>query len=359
VKIAQVAPLIESVPPQAYGGTERVVHYLTEGLVARGHDVTLFASGDSHTTADHVAVVKQSLRLSKRPRDPTVWHMRQLMEVMRMAHHFDIVHFHTDWFHFPVWRGSSTPQLTTLHGRLDIADLRAVYDEFRDMAVVSISDSQRTPMPSARWVATIYNGTPAGNYHFCDQPGDYLAFLGRITPEKGPEQAIEIAKRLGMPLKMAAKIDPVDREYFADRIEPLLDNPLIDFIGEVDERGKDRLLGGAKALLFPIDWPEPFGLVMTEAMACGTPVIAMRRGSVPEIMSDGVTGFIVNSIDEAVAAVQKIGTIDRVHCRKHFEQNFTVGRMVDGYIEAYQRLIKTEPAPVVQTSPVQSLVSRR
>jgi len=359
VKIAQVAPLIESVPPQAYGGTERVVHYLTEGLVARGHDVTLFASGDSHTNADHVAVVKQSLRLSKRPRDPTIWHMRQLMEVRRMSHHFDIVHFHTDWFHFPVWRGSPTPQLTTLHGRLDIADLRAVYDEFRDMAVVSISDSQRTPMPSARWVETIYNGTPAGNYHFCDRPGDYLAFLGRITPEKGPEQAIEIAKRLGMPLKMAAKIDPVDREYFADRIEPLLDDPLIDFIGEVDERGKDRLLGGARALLFPIDWPEPFGLVMTEAMACGTPVIAMRRGSVPEIMIDGVTGFIVNSIDQAVAAVQKIGTIDRANCRKHFEQNFTVGRMVDGYIETYQRLIKTAPAPVVQTSPVQSLVARR
>lgn len=359
VKIAQVAPLIESVPPQAYGGTERMVHYLTEGLVARGHDVTLFASGDSQTTADHVAVVKQSLRLSKRPRDPTIWHMCQLMEVLRRAHHFDIIHFHTDWFHFPVWRNVSTPQLTTLHGRLDIPDLRAVYDEFRDMAVVSISDSQRTPMPSAGWVETIYNGTPAGNYHFCDRPGDYLAFLGRITPEKGPEQAIEIAKRLGMPLKMAAKIDPIDREYFAARIEPLLDDPLIDFLGEVDERGKDTLLGGARALLFPIDWPEPFGLVMTEAMACGTPVIAMRRGSVPEIMIDGVTGFIVNSIDEAVAAVQKIGTIDRANCRQHFEQNFTVGRMVDSYVETYKRLIKSGPLPIAQTSTVGSLVARR
>lgn len=340
MRIAQVAPLIESVPPKTYGGTERVVHYLTEELHRLGHDVTLFASGDSRTDADHVAVVEHSLRTAPAPRDSIFWHQRQLMEVARMADRFDIIHFHTDFSHFSVMRFLNTPHVTTLHGRLNLPDIDIVFDEFQDAPVVSISDSQRAPLPRAQWVGTVYNGTPAANYTYRQRSGDYFAFLGRFSPEKGPERAIEIAKRVGTPLKMAAKIDPIDAEYFETRIQPHLAHPLIEYIGEVDEQGKNELLGHAKATLFPIDWPEPFGLVMTESMACGTPVVAFRNGSVDEVMKDGVSGFIVDTLDEAIDAANKIGDIDRRKCRLYFQERFTVEAMALGYIEVYEKLLK-------------------
>jgi glycosyltransferase involved in cell wall biosynthesis len=338
MRIAQVAPLIESVPPKAYGGIERVVHYLTEELVRRGHDVTLFASGDSQTSARHIAVVDESLRQSTKHADPVVWHTLQLAEVVRRAHEFDIVHFHFDVFHFPIWRYLTTPQVTTLHGRLDIPDMDRVYLEYRDMSVVSISNSQRKPLAHANWAATVYNGIPLDTYTFREQPGDYFAFLGRISPEKGPLDAIEIAKRCGTPLKIAAKIDKVDQEYFETMVQPLLEDPLIEFIGEVDEAGKNELLGHAKALLFPINWPEPFGLVMVESMACGTPVIAYDRGSVQEVMKDGVTGFIVNDLDEALQAIGRLDSIDRRQCRVHFSSRFTSAQMTSGYLHTYSQL---------------------
>lgn len=341
MRIAQVAPLIETVPPKTYGGTERVVHYLTEELVNQGHDVTLFASGDSLTNADHVAVVKESLRCSSVPHDAIIWHQRQLMEVLRMADKFDIIHFHTDFSHFSVMRYLNTPHVTTLHGRLDLPDFQTVFDEFPDMPVVSISNSQRAPIKNANWVGTVYNGTPGENYDYqpaCD-PNEYFAFLGRFSPEKGPERAIEIAKRLGVKLKMAAKIDKVDEQYFSERIKPHLDHPLIEYIGEVNESGKNKLLGGAKALLFPIDWPEPFGLVMTESMACGTPVIAFRNGSVDEVMKHGVSGYIVESVDEAVEAARNIDKINRRACRIYFQNRFSVETMTKGYVDVYERLI--------------------
>ncbi|MCM2373684.1 glycosyltransferase family 4 protein [Aporhodopirellula aestuarii] len=342
MKIAQVAPLIETVPPKTYGGTERVVHYLTEELVAQGHDVTLFASGDSLTNAKHVAVVEESLRCGSVPRDPAIWHQRQLMEVLRRADEFDIIHFHTDFSHFSVMRYINTPHVTTLHGRLDLPDFQTVFDEFSDMPVVSISESQRTPIKNANWVGTVYNGTPGENYVFqpSPDPNEYFAFLGRFSPEKGPERAIEIAKRLGVKLKMAAKIDPVDEAYFAERIRPHLDNPLIEYVGEVNESQKNRLLGGAKALLFPIDWPEPFGLVMTESMACGTPVIAFRNGSVDEVMDNGVSGYIVESIDEAVEAARNVDKIKRRGCRIYFQNRFSAESMSMGYVGVYEKLIK-------------------
>lgn len=344
MKIAQVAPLIETVPPKTYGGTERVVHYLTEELVAQGHDVTLFASGDSLTNAHHVAVVPESLRCSNLHRDPALWHQRQLMEVLRMANQFDIIHFHTDFSHFSVMRHWDTPHVTTLHGRLDLPDFQIVFDEFTDMPVVSISESQRKPIQNANWVGTVYNGTPGENYVYqpSPAPNQYFAFLGRFSPEKGPERAIEIAKRLGVKLKMAAKIDAVDEAYFAERIQPHLDHPLIEYIGEVNDSQKNRLLGGARALLFPIDWPEPFGLVMTESMACGTPVIAFRNGSVDEVMKDGVTGFIVENIDEAVEAARKIDTISRRGCRIYFQNHFSAEAMANGYVRVYEQLLSPQ-----------------
>lgn len=339
MKIAQVAPLHESVPPRTYGGTERVVHYLTEALVAQGHQVTLFASADSQTSATLHPVVPEALRLAGERRDPLAWHMLELAEVARLAGQFDVVHFHTDYLHFALWRHLQTPQLTTLHGRLDLPDLPPLFREFRDMPVVSISNHQRTPLPSARWLGTVYNGLPSTLYDFQPEGGDYFAFLGRMSPEKGPETAIEIALRTGVPLRMAAKVDAVDVDYFERRIRPLLDHPLIEFIGEVDEAGKNALLGGARALLFPIAWPEPFGLVMTEAMACGTPVVAFRQGSVPEVMADGVTGFVVDTVEEAVAAAERIDTIDRAGCRAWFEQHFSAERMAQGYVELYRGLV--------------------
>ncbi|MEF3076700.1 glycosyltransferase family 4 protein [Methylobacter sp. Wu1] len=339
MKIAQVAPLHESVPPKTYGGTERVVHYLTEALVQQGHEVTLFASADSRTSAKLHAIVPEALRLAPEKRDPVAWHMLQLAQVSSVAESFDFIHFHTDYFHFPLWRKMRTPQVTTLHGRLDLPDLKSLFNEFLDMPVISIANHQRDPLPMACWTDTVYNGIPIDLYDFQSDAGEYLAFLGRMSPEKGAEAAIEIALNAGMPLKMAAKIDDLDREYFETRIRPHLDHPLIEFIGEVDERGKNELLGGAKALIFPIAWPEPFGLVMIEAMACGTPVIAYRRGSVPEVMINGVTGYVVASKEEAVSAIDRIDQIDRGVCRSYFEERFSAERMAKNYVNAYQKLM--------------------
>lgn len=341
MRIAQVAPLTESVPPRNYGGIERVVHLLTEELVRQGHDVTLFASGDSRTTADHVAVVDESIRLSNGQRDHFIWHTLQVAEVARMADKFDVIHFHTDIFHYLLWRYIETPQVTTLHGRLDIADLEPLYEEFDDVPLVSISNAQRTPLPQARWVNTVYNGIAVDRFKFSEQLGEYLAFLGRMSPEKGPEEAIEIAKRVGIPLRMAAKVDPVDRDYFDAKVKPLLDDPLIEYLGEVDDEGKSELLAGAKGMLFPINWPEPFGLVMVESMACGTPVIAFRKGSTPEVMKEGVSGFLVDTIDQAVEAVSQLESIDRRACRQYCEDNFSVTRMTAGYLGVYRQLLKS------------------
>ncbi len=338
MKIAQIAPLHESVPPRLYGGTERVVAFLTDELVRQGHEVTLFASGDSRTRARLAPVIDAALRLDRVPPDPLSAHVLLLEQVLQRADEFDVLHFHIDYLHFPVLRRLAVPHLTTLHGRLDLPGLDRLYREYRDMPVVSISDSQRSPLPAAGWIGTVYNGLPESLLPFDPRGGDYLAFLGRMSPEKGPETAIRIAVTSGLPLRMAAKVDPVDQAYFDQRIRPWLDHPGIEFVGEIDEREKARFLGRARALLFPIDWPEPFGLVMTEAMACGTPVIAFRRGSVPEVMADGVTGFVVDSLDEAVAAVGRIGTIRRRDCRRHFEQHFSARRMARDYLALYEQV---------------------
>jgi glycosyltransferase involved in cell wall biosynthesis len=345
VKIAQVAPLHESVPPKSYGGTERIVSYLTEELVKMGHDVTLFASDDSQTQAALVAAVPQAIRLSDPPRDPIIAHLLQLAEVERMADRFDIIHFHTDYLHFPMFRGRAVPQVTTLHGRIDSEDAGRLFAEFDDVPVISISDSQRSFQPSANWIGTVYNGVPEETYDFRPASGNYFAFIGRFSPTKGPEQAIEIAQRLEMPLKMAAKIDPCDREYYDAQIKPQLESSLIEYVGEVDEQGKSELLGGACATLFPIDWPEPFGLVMIESMACGTPVIAYRRGSVAEVMSDGVTGFVVESVDEAVQAARRLNEIDRRACRDRFVKLFTSRRMAQCYLSAYEKAMSFVDRP--------------
>jgi glycosyltransferase involved in cell wall biosynthesis len=338
MRIAQVAPLYESVPPKYYGGTERVVSYLTEELVVQGHDVTLFASGDSVTDADLVACARQSLRLDKGCVDQLAHHIVMLERVASRAAEFDVIHYHVDYLHFPLSRRLRTPQLTTLHGRLDLPDLVPLYQEFPEMPVVSISNAQREPLRRANWVRTIHHGLPRDLYTFQEKPGEYLAFLGRISPEKRVDRAIRIARRLGMPLKIAAKVDPVDRAYFTERIEPLLELPGIEYVGEVGEGEKGELLGNAYALLFPIDWPEPFGLVMIEAMACGTPVIAYRRGSVPEVMEEGVTGFMVDTLEEAVQATERIATLDRRRCREVFDRRFTVERMAREYVEAYRQV---------------------
>ncbi|MCL7744019.1 glycosyltransferase family 4 protein [Guyparkeria hydrothermalis] len=315
------------------------MHYLTEALVKQGHEVTLYASGDSRTSARLHPGVRESLRVSTTRRDPLAWHVLQLALVAQEAADYDLVHFHTDFLHFPLWRRMSVPQLTTLHGRLNLPDLLPLFEEFSDIHVASISDNQRGALRDvARWAGTVYNGIPAGSYTFRHEQGRYLAFLGRISPEKGPEAAIDIAIRAGIPLKMAAKVDPVDRDYFEARVRDRLTHPLIEYVGEIDEQGKNELLGGALALLFPIDWPEPFGLAMVEAMACGTPVIAYRQGAVPEVMSEGVSGFVVASVDEAVSALDRIDRIDRSACRAYFEQRFTVDHMVRGYLDLYRQL---------------------
>jgi glycosyltransferase involved in cell wall biosynthesis len=339
MRIAQVAPLIESVPPKHYGGTERIVSYLTEELVRAGHDVTLFASGDSITRARLIPACRGSLRLNKHCVDHLAHHLVMMDQVLEHARNFDVIHFHTDYLHFPVARYVPVPHVTTLHGRLDIPDLIPVYDRFRDIPVISISNAQRKPLPWANWAGTIYHGLPPDLFRFQPNPGTYLAFLGRISPEKRADRAIEIAKRAGIPLKIAAKVDRVDKRYFKRVIEPLLDASHVEWVGEISDREKDDFLGNAYALLFPIDWPEPFGLVMIEAIACGTPVIAYDGGAVPEVMKDGQTGFIAKNLEDAADAVHRVSEISRTHCRKIFEKRFTVTRMARDYVRIYRRTI--------------------
>lgn len=345
MRIAQIAPLAEAVPPKLYGGTERVVSWLTEELVQQGHDVTLFASGDSTTSATLVPGCPQGLRLAG-VRDHLATMLVMLHDVRRRAHEFDIIHFHVDLLQQPLFESIQERTLTTMHGRLDLPDFMPIYEAFADMPFVSISDSQRNPMPATtNWVATIHHGLPPNLIPFNNGAGGYLAFLGRICPDKRLDRAIEIAKRIGMPLRVAAKIDPVDRKYFEDVIEPMLQDPLIEFVGEVGDAGKAEFLGNATALLFPIDWPEPFGLVMIEAMSAGTPVVAWRNGSVPEIITPGRSGYIVDSIDEAVAAVAKAVRLDRRKVRAEFDNRFTLKHMADRYIAVYEQMIaRTRPA---------------
>lgn len=350
MKIAQVAPLIESVPPKLYGGSERVVSHLTEELVQLGHDVTLYASGDSVTRARLRPAVAHALRLNPQRGDPLIHHFIMLEDVFKDAAAYDIIHFHVDFLHFPLSRRHAVPSLTTLHGRLDIPDLELIHRTYREMPLVSISEAQRKPLSWANWKATVYHGLPLSSYRVCPQPGDYLAFLGRASPEKGLHSAIEIARRAGWPIRIAAKVDAVDQSYFDSRVRPLLHLPGVEFIGEIGESEKNAFLGNARALLFPIDWPEPFGLVMIEAMACGTPVIAYPCGAVPEVLEDGVTGFVVDGIEAAVAAVERTAELDRRACRASFERRFSARRMATDYLEVYRRLLhgRTAEAAVPQ-----------
>lgn len=340
MRIAQVSPLAESCPPKLYGGTERIVHFLTEELVRQGHEVTLFASGDSETSARLVPCVPSSLRMIDGAANLTPYHLAMVDRVGRRLDEFDIVHFQIDLFHYPAVRTWSCPTVTTLHGRLDLPDLVPFYRNFSDVPLVSISDNQRLPLPPVNWVDTIYHGLPANLLPYNPRSGDYLVFLGRISPEKRPDRAIEIAVKSGLPLKMAAKIDLVDEHYWETKIRPMVEaHDNVEFIGEVNEAQKAELLGNAAALLFPIDWPEPFGLVMIEAMSCGTPVIAWRNGSVPEVMEDHVSGRIVSSIDEAVSAVYDVLAMNRAVVRARFEQRFTAERMAHDYVRIYEQLI--------------------
>ena len=343
MKIAQIAPLMESVPPRLYGGTERIVSYLTEALMAEGHDVTLFASGQSITSAKLVPCCSQALRLNAAVRDPIPYYMVMLDKVRKMAPQFDVLHFHIDQFHFPIFHEHAQRTITTVHGRQDLPDLKHLYTAFPEMPLVSISDAQRTPIPSANFAGTVYHGLPTDlltpSLH---ARGGYLAFLGRISPEKRVDRAIEIARAVGLPLKIAAKVDRVDEAYFQSDIEPLLSLPGIEFVGEIDERRKSQFLGDARALVFPIDWPEPFGLVMIEAMACGTPVLAFRNGSVAEVIDSGVTGEIVESVGEAICKIGSVLALDRGGVRRRFEQRFSATRMARDYTKIYQKLIRKD-----------------
>ena len=347
MRIAQVAPLAESVPPKLYGGTERVVSWLTEELVASGHDVTLFASGDSATSAALVPVWPRATRLSRPPPDPHLVYAALLERLAAMAARFDVIHCHIGWLHLPLLRRLGGPFLTTLHGRLDLPHLATTLESFGDAPFVSISDNQRVPAPGLHWLGTVYHGLPPALLKPSLAANGSLAFLGRMTPDKGPEVAIRLARAAGRRLRIAAKIPRGENRYFKTRIEPLLEGRNVEFLGEVDEAGKQEFLGQAAALLFPIDWPEPFGLVMIEAMACGTPVIALRRGSVPEIIEDGVTGFVVDSEEEALAAIGRVDQLDRRGVRAAFERRFTAGRMAADYVALYERLVgQGRPAPV-------------
>lgn len=341
MRIAQVAPLTEAVPPKLYGGTERVVHWLTEELVALGHDVTLFASGDSITSAKLDATWPRALRLDGSVRDPNALHIVMLEKVLQKCDNeeFDLLHFHLDYYPFSLFSRQPTPFITTLHGRLDLPEHQPVFTTFSSVPVVSISDSQRQPVPQANWIGTIQHGLPENLLTPMPGKPGYLAVLGRIAPEKGVDRAIKIALRCGMKLKIAAKVDAADLDYFNDVIRPIMDHPSIEFIGEIGDQQKSEFLSGATALLLPLDWPEPFGLVMIEAVACGTPVIAYNRGSVPEIIDDGLTGFIVEDEDGAVAAVGRLSSLDRRAVRAQFEARFTARRMALDYLAAYESLI--------------------
>ena len=352
LRIAVVAPLHESVPPKLYGGTERVVSYLTEELVRLGMDVTLFATGDSVTGARLRAIAPHGLRLEPGYHDRIAFHFAMIHDVMESADEFDVVHFHIDYLHYPTSRALALDQITTLHGRLDLPELIPLYQRFDDMPLVSISDAQREPLPFANWVATVPHGLPPDLFAFSAKTEGYLAFLGRISPEKRPDRAIRIARRAGIPLRIAAKVDTADKAYFESVVKPLLDEGNgVEFIGEIGDREKSQFLGGAAALLCPIDWPEPFGLVMIESMACGTPVIAWPCGSVPEIVRNDVNGRIVTSEEEAVAALADIESFDRARCRRDFEERFTVERMARDYLRVYRGLLDgagASPTPTVR-----------
>jgi len=339
MKIAQISPLYESVPPQLYGGTERVVSFLTEELVRQGHEVTLFASADSVTSATLRSNAPRALRLGK-IKEFHSYNVAQLEDVMEAADEFDILHFHTDYHHFPMTKRIPKAHLTTLHGRLDIPELVPLYQRFTDQPLVSISNNQRTHLPiEVNWLGTVYHGLPTDLFQQGAGDGDYVAFIGRISPEKRPDRAIEIAEAAGMNLKIAAKIDEADLEYYKTSIRKLMKRPHVEYIGEINEQEKAQLLGNARAVLFPIDWPEPFGMVMIEALACGTPVIAYNNGSVPEVLDDGQSGFIVESIEQAVEALKRIDTLDRSHVRGIFERRFSAKAMTENYVKLYQKLI--------------------
>ena len=349
MRIAHIAPLAESVPPKLYGGTERVIWWLTEGLVDLGHDVTLFASGDSLTSARLVPGAETGLRLAG-INDHLATLLVMLDQVHRRADEFDVLHFHIDFLHFPMFRRLAHKCVTTLHGRQDLPDFRPAYRAFPELKLVSISDNQRRPIADSNFVATIHHGMPRNLIPPGDGSGDYLAFVGRISPEKRPDRAIEIAKRAGLRLKIAAKIDRADAAYFNEHIKALLDDPLIEFVGEITDGDKPAFFGGARALLFPVDWPEPFGLVMIEAMAAGTPVIAWRNGSTPEVIEDGRSGFLVDNVEGAVAAVEAAAALPRAGVRAAFERRFTSDRMVRDYLRVYEGLVATSRARSVRES---------
>lgn len=347
MKIAQLSPLWESVPPQLYGGTERIVSYLTEELVRQGHEVTLFASGDSKTAAELKACCSQALRLHETGlvnRDAPMILMQELA-LGATSGQYDVIHSHLDFLSFPMSRRAHAPVVTTLHGRLDLPELQPIFNEYSELPVISISNAQRKPLPQANWAGTVYHGIPRDLYTMHERPGSYLAFLGRISPEKCPDHAIEVAKRVGIPLRIAAKVDPADQAYFKKNIEHLLDHPLIEYVGEINDAEKNDFLGEAAALLCPYDWPEPFGLVLIEALACGTPVLAYRQGSIPEIIDHGVTGYICGSIGEMTQAVSGLSLIDRSRCRAIFEERFTVERMVKDYLAIYEHVAAATHRP--------------
>jgi glycosyltransferase involved in cell wall biosynthesis len=360
MRIAQVAPLFESVPPRLYGGTERVVAYLTEELVRQGHEVTLFASGDSETSARLVPCCPRALWRDSTCRETLTHHVRQVERVGREARRFDVIHFHTDYVHFPIVSRLPCPTVTTLHGRMHPADHLALFEAYPEVPLVSISNDQRRPLPGLNWASTVYHGLPQDLHTFREEPGTYLAFLGRVSPEKGLDTAVEIARQAGMPLKVAARIYPEEVYYFEEVIEPLFAaSPWVEFVGEIGGQRKDEFLGNAHALLFPINWAEPFGLVMIEAMACGTPVVAFRRGSVPEVMTEGVTGFVVEDVPAAVEAVGRIETLNRRRVRREFVERYDAGRMARDYLAVYRKLATDVGRTAPPTQELRALAAQR